>query len=110
MLSEISNYLNQKQHIRLHEIADLEMRILYFKKRPFVVLDFCNGKIYFNERELESVKMDTQGKLAIIWIRSKYLPSKNWIGLDISISENNLIIQLIDDFYLATYNLLLRNK
>jgi len=45
--------MHLKKHIRMNKFADLDMSIFYFKRRPFVVMDLLNEKIYFNENGLE---------------------------------------------------------
>ncbi|WP_343561355.1 hypothetical protein [Sphingobacterium sp.] len=109
MLTEINAYMHLKKYISINELADLDMSIFYFKRRPFVVMDISNEKIYFNESGLEWLRTEKQDKLPVQWIRSKYLPTKNWVGLAVGNKTDNLILQLIDDYYLATYNMLLRN-
>gem|GEM_PF-4410017 len=48
ILNHLNAHMHLKKHIRLHVIADLNMRIFYFKKRPFIRMDLSNEKIYFN--------------------------------------------------------------
>lgn len=109
MLIKINAYMHLKKHIRMNKFADLDMSIFYFKKRPFVVMDLLNEKIYFNESGLEWLRVEKQLELSNQWIRSKYLPSKNWVGLALNNKNNGLVIKLIDEFYLATSNMLLGN-
>ena len=109
MLTEINAYMHLKKYISFNELADLDMSIFYFKKRPFVVMDLSNEKIYFNESGLEWLRTEKQEGLPVQWIRSKYLPTKNWVGLVVDSKKDDLIKLLIDEFYLATYNMLLRN-
>ncbi|MGE8242086.1 hypothetical protein D3C87_519220 [compost metagenome] len=109
MLTEINAYMHLKKYISFNELADLDMSIFYFKKRPFVVMDLFNEKIYFNECGLEWLRTEKQVELPVQWIRSRYLPTKNWVGLAVDSKKDDLIKQLIDEFYLATYNMLLRN-
>ncbi|WP_139351122.1 hypothetical protein [Sphingobacterium sp. CZ-UAM] len=109
MLTEINAYMHLKKYISINEFADLDMSIFYFKRRPFIVMDLSNEKIYFNESGLEWLRTEKQGELPVQWIRSKYLPTKKWVGFAIDSKKDNLILQLIDDYYSATYNMLLRN-
>jgi hypothetical protein len=109
MLTEINAYMHLKKYISINEFADLDMSIFYFKRRPFIVMDLSNEKIYFNESGLEWLRTEKQEELPVQWIRSKYLPTKNWVGFAIDSKKDNLILQLIDDYYSATYNMLLRN-
>ena len=95
-----------KKHIRMNIIADLDMSIFYFKKRPFIVMDLSNEKIYFNDSGLEWLRSEKQMEQPVQWTRSKYLPSKNWVGLAVNNQRDDLIIQLIDEFYLATCDML----
>lgn len=109
MIREINAYMHQKKHISMNELADLKMSIFYFKKRPFAVMDLFNEKIYFNDSGLERFRTEKQLERPIQWVRSKYLPAKNWVGIIVDSNRNDLIKELIDEFYLATYNLLFRN-
>lgn len=109
MLTEINTYMHLKKYISVNEFADLDMSVFYFKRRPFVVMDLSNKKIYFNDSGLERLRTEKQMELPVQWSRSRYLPTKNWIGMVVDNKQNDLIIRLIDDFYLATYNMLLRN-
>ena len=109
MLTAINAYIQLKKYISLNRFADLEMSIFYFKKRPFIVMDLSNEKIYFNESGLAWLRTEKTVKLPLQWVRSKYLPRKNWIGIALDNEKNDLIIQLIDEFYSATSEMLLRN-
>ncbi|MBB1646622.1 hypothetical protein BCY89_18695 [Sphingobacterium siyangense] len=108
-LTRINAYMHLKKHIRMNVIADLDMSIFYFKKRPFIVMDLSNEKIYFNDSGLEWLRSEKQLEQPVQWTRSKYLPSKNWVGLAVNNERDDLIIQLIDEFYLATCDMLLIN-
>ncbi|WP_313264148.1 hypothetical protein [Sphingobacterium sp.] len=107
ILNHLNAHMHLKKHIRLNLIADLNMSIFYFKKRPFIVMDLSNEKIYFNDSGLEWLRSEKQHEQPLQWMRSKYLPSKNWVGLAVDNEKNDLIIQLIDEFYLATCEMLL---
>ena len=108
-INHLYAHMHLKKHIRMNVIADLNMSIFYFKKRPFIVMDLSNEKIYFNDNGLEWLRSEKQIERPVQWTRSKYLPSKNWVGLTMDNEKNDLIIQLIDEFYLATCDMLLRN-
>ncbi|WP_293897259.1 hypothetical protein [Sphingobacterium sp. UBA5670] len=72
-------------------------------------MDLSNEKIYFNDSGLEWLRSERQQEQPLQWTRSKYLPSRNWVGLTVDSEKNDLIIQLIDEFYLATCDMLLIN-
>lgn len=97
-----------KKWISTKELADLDMCIFYFRSRPFAVMDLYDKKIYFNESGLEWLRTHKQAELPLRWVKNKYLPSKNWVGFAMDRKKNDVTMQVIEDYYLATYNMLLK--
>lgn len=103
MLTEIFVNIQSCEHVEVNRSSNIDMIILNFKKKPIIVTDTLNERIYlnkyYNKRTVDWLNAKMNESWPSLWFESKYLPSKIWIGFALDIREKDLVLKLVDEFF-----------